>query len=159
MKGGGHEFKFNSLTNEVKGKLGTAGNKWRYVTPGLNMEGKCMNEKCDFYKKTNVIFQVGLGKKEIGKLTCKSECPGCKQKLRNVSNMIFSECKYSYEGTINMDPENEDAEHKEVKKSGETERDGYATFEKEGFKDLKNWIYLEVTCEKYWFNITNNKLL
>ena len=55
--------------------------------------------------------------------------------------MLFSDCKFSWEG------ETEDG--KDVQKSGETGRNKWLTFKNDGSDDKCSWKYLDINCVPY----------
>lgn len=50
------------------------------VYPGVNLKGKCSNNKCIAFNKTTWV-KFGFGNFNIGKIRSKSFCPCCKQKI------------------------------------------------------------------------------
>ena len=67
------------------------------VHDGLNLFGKCKTRECIAYKE-KVLHKLGLGFFNIAKEKELAKCPCCKQKLIEVTNMVFSKCKYKVEG-------------------------------------------------------------
>ncbi len=64
VRGGGGAIQFNSLSQEISGKLATRTqtdlNKHEFVTKGINLVAKCENEACRIIRVTQYI-QKGFG--------------------------------------------------------------------------------------------------
>jgi len=47
LRGGSLDFmRFNSLDEPITGKFSNDAPKWRYISKGLNLSGKCVNRNC-----------------------------------------------------------------------------------------------------------------
>ena len=111
--------------------------------PGLNLIGRCENATCTALYKDNVVAPKGYSKNfNIGKEIRQTKCPCCQHKLKDITNFMFSYCKYTIEG--------------ESEQSGDfnytnthTDINGYETFlfEEHNTK-LDTFFYLEVSVEK-----------
>ena len=88
---------FDKLTKTKKLKLSKNAPKWRKVTKGLNLFGKCINKNCEAYNK-EVIYKAGINikfnfnsdKKEI-------KCPICSKNFIP-NTMGFWKCEYQIKG-------------------------------------------------------------
>jgi hypothetical protein len=66
------------------------------VRLGLNLEGKCFNEKCVAYKKT-VIINKEFGRFDLIKQENEILCPMCNQ-IIEAQTCGFSGCSYCWSG-------------------------------------------------------------
>jgi len=106
----------DKLTKTKKLKLSKNAPKWRKVTKGLNLFGKCINKNCEAYNK-EVIYKAGINikfnfnsdKKEI-------KCPICSKNFIP-NTMGFWKCEYQIKGEKlkNGDYEEIDINGKETK--------------------------------------------
>ncbi|KAG0593008.1 hypothetical protein KC19_1G297800 [Ceratodon purpureus] len=67
---------------------------WRFVGKGLNLEGKCTNEKCIAHGHM-VVCMKGFAAVNLAKE--QGHCPICKQAVR-VKTCSFTKCTWMYEG-------------------------------------------------------------
>ena len=151
----GLPFDFTDLLEGKKIKWSKSAPRWRRGAPGFNVEGICKAPDC-IAKDQQVIVNLGYGKFEMGKVTSCSLCPICKGEkgrkfLKKVHSCFFVKCKFSYEGLLHPEDEDEDGEEK----SGEGEHKGDEDFLYfKGEKDadegsaLTKWGYLSITVKK-----------
>ena len=101
LKGGLKTVKFADISKEVQTKKLEIYNKknkcpWRIVRLGLNLEGKCFNEKCVAYKKT-VIINKNFGRFDLIKQENEILCPMCNE-IIEAQTCGFSGCSYCWSG-------------------------------------------------------------
>ena len=101
LKGGLKTVKFADISKEVQTKKLECYNKknkcpWRIVRLGLNLEGKCFNEKCVAYKKT-VIINKEFGRFDLIKQENEILCPMCNE-IIEAQTCGFSGCSYCWSG-------------------------------------------------------------
>ena len=83
----------------IEAKFSAKFPKWRVVIPGVNLVGTHeIDSSCCAKGQTDVESQHGVGFFNIGKEICQSFCPLCKQSLKNVTNVVFSQCKFKIDG-------------------------------------------------------------
>lgn len=67
---------------------------WKLVKKGLNLEGRCNNEKCDVER---IWIQKGFGKFDIAREIFEKNCPKCALRIYIV-NLGFWDCEYRIDG-------------------------------------------------------------
>ena len=104
------DFKNIECGKVVNLQVKNLGEKWRKITRGINLFGKCENEKCEAYN-CEVIQMIKDLEFDATKNNGTLECPmcGCKSKLSNIG---FYNCYYNFSGT------KYDEEKEEIKKFG-----------------------------------------
>ena len=70
--------------------------KWNIITKGLNVSGKCKNERCEAYDKL-VDCKIGLGSFDLVRDADRIKCPICDDEM-DPTTCVFSECEYKFEG-------------------------------------------------------------
>eukprot|EP00331_Platyophrya_macrostoma_P002004 CAMPEP_0176425864 /NCGR_PEP_ID=MMETSP0127-20121128/11621_1 /TAXON_ID=938130 /ORGANISM="Platyophrya macrostoma, Strain WH" /LENGTH=228 /DNA_ID=CAMNT_0017807063 /DNA_START=8 /DNA_END=694 /DNA_ORIENTATION=- len=103
LRGGGPQMgmDFPDITQSEKAKKikwCTIAPEWRTVTPGFSIDGICKNMNCKAYNKT-VFINKGLGVYDLLRDEYQNCCPICK-KYVETKNCGFSNCTYSFEGTM-----------------------------------------------------------
>lgn len=133
---GGFNFSFNSQDHKVQVQFTQTAPAYCRVISGLNMQGECVNARCEAVGKT-VFIQKGMGSFNIAQLKHKSNCPACNDVIPfdKLNNFGFWNCKYETEGFRSDKSE-------EVKKQEVAEKESYTTF-KPG--DDCAWEFLQVT--------------
>lgn len=71
--------------------------EYRRVRAGLNLSGKCKNEKCEAFNKEVWIIK-GMGEFDIEKESQTSLCPACKIIVPDADNAGFYNCFYDVDG-------------------------------------------------------------
>ena len=95
--GGGENCSFVDITNKSgieKIQWSDYAPKWRIVSPGLTLEGKCQNKNCEAYK-CQVLMNQGMGNFDL--LSDKTHCPVCRGEVKAFT-CGFSNCKYRFVG-------------------------------------------------------------
>ena len=98
ISAGGLDFvDVDKLTKPKYLKFSRSAPKWRNVSKGLNLFGKCSNKKCEAYNKEviyivgiNIKFDFNINKKEI-------KCPMCSKNFIPYT-MGFWKCEYQIKG-------------------------------------------------------------
>ena len=97
--GDGFGIDMADVSNEeglVKKNYGKAAQKWNYITEGLNVTGKCENNKCEAYGQ-EVDCKIGLGIFDLVGDCDKVKCPMCQKEIEPLT-CTFCECQYKIEG-------------------------------------------------------------
>jgi len=76
----------------------TKASKWRSISSGLSIEGKCYTENCEAYNQW-VIFGRRMGTYDAIYDEHTNMCPMCK-KYVTAEKFGFSNCLYSYKGVM-----------------------------------------------------------
>eukprot|EP00735_Rhodelphis_limneticus_P008748 TRINITY_DN2237_c0_g2::TRINITY_DN2237_c0_g2_i1::g.6704::m.6704 TRINITY_DN2237_c0_g2::TRINITY_DN2237_c0_g2_i1::g.6704 ORF type:complete len:382 (-),score=20.94,sp/P0DJ25/RL40_TETTS/60.23/2e-29,ubiquitin/PF00240.18/6.6e-23,Rad60-SLD/PF11976.3/9.9e-14,zf-RING_2/PF13639.1/6.8e+02,zf-RING_2/PF13639.1/1.3e-06,zf-Apc11/PF12861.2/8.1e+02,zf-Apc11/PF12861.2/0.0049,zf-rbx1/PF12678.2/5.4e+03,zf-rbx1/PF12678.2/0.0025,zf-C3HC4_3/PF13920.1/1.8e+02,zf-C3HC4_3/PF13920.1/0.0047,RINGv/PF12906.2/0.83,zinc_ribbon_4 len=100
LRGGGPEMAFVNLSDRSiieQVAFSKDAPFWRYVTKGLNIEGKCSNAQCKVYKKS-VWCKIGLGDFDLIIDNAKIHCPSCQQYVVPVTCGFYG-CYYRHYGT------------------------------------------------------------
>jgi hypothetical protein len=133
----GSSKRYNSVTTSLIKKLKISNNKgklWRNIKEGINLFGKCKNDKCEAFGK-EVIQNIKEDEYYLNLDSNEMECPMC-----NCNCIIrtagFYKCSYSIQGKFRNLQENEDNEVKEYIKNEKT--NGENMFK---FKVFDNGIY------------------
>ncbi|KAI8585777.1 hypothetical protein BDZ88DRAFT_431559 [Geranomyces variabilis] len=74
----------------------TSAPKWRFAGPGMTLEGRCNNGKCQAFRKT-VIANLRFGEYNPAYDYSRSKCPMCAEFIDS-QDCGFAECKYRYQG-------------------------------------------------------------
>ena len=125
---------FNALNNEISQPFSDKANAWRLVGRGLSWKGKCQTKGCPA-NNCEIIINSGFGKFSLRNDIITLRCPICQNLAKDVSNIGFFMCKWTYNGR--------DSNEKKHKTSGIANKDAYTSF-KEG--DDIEWQCLEITC-------------
>lgn len=138
MRGGaGPEFDFNRLEERVETDFDQDAPRYRVVTRGLNLKGRCTTVGCE--ARNQVIWiQKGMGQFRIGEERFNSQCPSCNQIADQVENLGFWDCIYGIEG-MRTRPHQE-----RVNQEHEAGTERFTTF-REG--DAGSWAYLNITTQ------------
>mmetsp|Transcript_32360 Transcript_32360/g.5846 ORF Transcript_32360/g.5846 Transcript_32360/m.5846 type:complete len:103 (+) Transcript_32360:174-482(+) len=67
---------FSDLCKPVLRDFSNTAPRWRHVSRGLNLEGRCDNINCEAFTCL-VIHQVGMGKFSINEEVAEAICPIC----------------------------------------------------------------------------------
>lgn len=127
---------FSNLENKYLIEFSEAP-QWRIVSRGLNLEGKCTNDSCQANKK-RVWVQMGMGKYDINRVIFELKCPSCKQKVTEVNNAGFWDCRYVING-MQIEPA-----EKKVIQEDIAPKDQFLTFP----PDQAKWAYLNIETKK-----------
>ena len=95
---GGIEFiDVDSLTKTKKLQIVKDPPKWRLISVGLNLFGKCKNKKCKVFNK-EVAYSVGINQKfDFNEKIENIRCPICSKNFLPVT-MGFYKCEYQIKG-------------------------------------------------------------
>jgi len=99
------DFKDIECGKRININVKKKGLKWRQITRGINLFGKCTNEKCEAYK-LEVIQMIKSPEYDATKNNGLMECPICGNKIK-MDNIGFYNCYYNFCGT-KFDDETED---------------------------------------------------
>ena len=104
---GGIEFiDVDSLTKTKKLQIVKDPPKWRLISVGLNLFGKCKNKKCKVFNK-EVAYSVGINQKfDFNEKIENIRCPICSKNFLPVT-MGFYKCEYQIKGKKFKDGEYE----------------------------------------------------
>ena len=105
MQYSGFGIDMADISNEeglVKKNYGKAP-KWNYITKGLNVTGKCENNKCEAYGQ-EVDCKIGLGIFDLVGDCDQVKCPMCQKEIEPLT-CTFCECQYKIEGKKKIDGE------------------------------------------------------
>eukprot|EP01017_Pseudomicrothorax_dubius_P003329 TRINITY_DN1044_c0_g1_i3.p1 TRINITY_DN1044_c0_g1~~TRINITY_DN1044_c0_g1_i3.p1 ORF type:complete len:236 (-),score=9.80 TRINITY_DN1044_c0_g1_i3:60-767(-) len=100
IKGGNMSFdllEFNDLKSEIRLDVVQNVPAYRWVSPGLHLEGVCATSSCLAFQK-KVLIPLGLGEFFINKMVAIACCPICKKLAHKVTNMGFFDCEYTISG-------------------------------------------------------------
>ena len=87
----------DNLTPTKKLHFSSDAPKWRKVSIGLNLFGKCINKKCEAYNK-EVIYIVGINKRfDFNSNRKEIRCPICSKNFMPIT-MGFFKCEYQIKG-------------------------------------------------------------
>lgn len=136
LRGGGGEFSFNSLKNEVARGFSDDAPDYRTVRTGINIEAICNHETCDAYKKA-VWVMWGFEPCDIGKDIFR--CPECAKPCSKAFNVGFHNCVW----TITS----ESLDKKPLTKKGRAQ-DKFITFTNDGPDAMAQYTYLKITAER-----------
>lgn len=120
LKGGSPGVYFSDLEERYFVDFSKAP-KWRIVSKGLNLEGKCINKSCEANDK-RVWVQMGIGTFDIIRKTFELKCPSCNQCITDVNNVGFWDCKYVING-MQIKPE-----LKPIQKENNAPKEQFLTF-------------------------------
>lgn len=141
LRGGGINFvDVTRVGDIVKRNFSQSAPKWRQVSPGLNLKGKCKNVLCVAYSE-NVTCPIGGNVFDLTKDRCL--CPMCKEHI-TPTNCAFFKCKWRYCG-IKMD-------NKEYVESdwNMTPKEGYSIF-KQKKSDNVEWESLMLETQIFGY--------
>ena len=98
LRGGGI---FNNVEQQfVEGSWSRSAPKWRECRNGINIEGRCLNDKCEAFMH-EVIDKKGFAKYN---LDTKCECPICRDNI-TAKNLIITSCNIQIIGKeVNKEP-------------------------------------------------------
>ena len=153
MRGGGFPglgFNFASMESGSKIQFSADAPDYRIIGPGLNLEGRCMDEKCKAFKQlawSPLGFSRSLKEVDspfdtagfnIGSLINNTPCPLCKKPMNpdSIVSCGFFRCQYTYQGY-------QQGENSVIKGSGKAEDyDGIEYHN--GIMDSKTWTMLVI---------------
>ena len=157
LRGGGPPlnlgFNFAGMKDGNKKVFSEDGPSYRVVGRGFNLEGRCVNEKCEAFKQlawsrlgfSRSVNEVSSASEtsrfNIGLLLHNTPCPLCQESMDpdSIVSCGFYRCQYTYEG-------HQQGEKSVIKGSGRaTDRDGFEYHT--GVKDSKSWVTLIITVE------------
>ena len=99
----------DDLTKTKKLKFSSKAPKWRKVSIGLNLFGKCLNKKCEAFN-AEVIHRVGINKEfDFNSDKREIKCPICAKNFLP-STMGFWKCEYQIKGEKFKDGDYEEVE-------------------------------------------------
>ena len=99
----------DDLTKTKKLKFSSKAPKWRKVSIGLNLFGKCLNKKCEAFN-AEVIHRVGINKEfDFNSDKREIKCPICAKNFLP-STMGFWKCEYQIKGEKFKDGEYEEVD-------------------------------------------------
>jgi hypothetical protein len=91
LRGGGY---FADVTTEMKtAKLGSDGDEWCRVAPGINVHGECHNPKCSVFMEEVIKPQIG----NTYDIADECNCPICDEPF-TPSTCGFYKCDWKYDG-------------------------------------------------------------
>jgi len=94
-----------------KGEIASHADPWRYLIPGLNMQGRCSNESCQAYDQ-QVLVQFGMGYwKNVYDVPI--NCPMCGYGVDAPWEPWLYECEYRL--TVKYDDLDKTKKHGDVK--------------------------------------------
>ena len=148
----GGNFNFidvNNINGIKKIPIGKA-SRWKKYVPGLNLEGKCTNEKCVAYKK-KVICQIGYANYNFENIRedDKIKCPMCKEKIMPLS-CGFSKCIFKIFGKRIINGKMEEISDEQCK----LVRKGYYSYDPDQTKII-NWETLTIEVNEIPSNFNN----
>lgn len=99
----------DDLTKTKKLKLSSEAPKWRKVSMGLNLFGKCLNKKCEAFK-AEVVHRVGINRGfDFNSDKRLIKCPICSKNFIP-ETMGFWKCEYQIKGEKFKDGEYEEVD-------------------------------------------------
>ena len=147
-------FDFASMKSGGKKKFSQDAPHYRAIDYGFNLEGRCMNEKCEAFKQlawSRLGFSRSLNEVDslfetagfnIGLLLHNTPCPLCKESMdpNSIVSCGFYRCKYTFEGY-------QQGEKSVIKGSGKAiDTDGIEYHN--GVMDSKSWTTLIIVVKK-----------
>lgn len=105
----GSSKRYNSITTSLIKKLKISNNKgklWRNIKEGINLFGKCKNEKCEAFRK-EVIQNIKEDEYDLNLHNNKMECPMCDSNC-SIRMAGFYKCSYSIQGEYRKINESDD---------------------------------------------------
>ena len=138
--GGSFDFvNIDKLTKPTNLYFSKYAPKWRNVSVGLNLFGKCINSRCRAYNQ-EVIFVVGINEKfDFNRDKKTIKCPMCSKNF--MPNTVgFWKCEYQIKGE-----KLEDGEYQEIDISGrETKGDNFEYFDPYNDRQICCWTRLVI---------------
>ena len=128
----------DKLTKTTKLSFSKDAPKWRNVSIGLNLFGKCINKKCKAFHQ-EVIFPAGINIKfDLNSNRKEIKCPICSKNFLPVT-MGFWKCEYQIKGE-----KFKNGEYEEINLNGkETVGDNFEYYDQNKNK-VVSWSYLSV---------------
>lgn len=143
LRGG---FSFNTLENDKYLEFSKSAPRWRTITQGLNLQGRCTNQSCEAGKNKDYVWiQKGIGKFNIA-MEIFAKCPECSEKKLEggqANNLGFWNCTYDMLGVKKVDNKPQDFERKNI----EVGTEKFKTFTI-GPSNVGDWFGLEVETRK-----------
>lgn len=152
LRGGGGPFVDVSRENTMqRHEWSSDAPDWRSVSPGLTLEGKCLNPRCRAFRRMVIsnhhfeVFDLCEKSEAIPKFYAKAKCPMCYKHIDAIKPG-FNRCYYRIEG-VKSRSENEEesvAYLKDWTKVG----DHYSTYN-EDEAGIVEWDYLYIFTRPY----------